>query len=163
MFNTVKKNAKHMTWAFLRRAQRVALNSEIGENYRIDVRKMIVSLGAYSFYLFLEEKGEGVTSSQREKFLEYVFEYAPKYVHDLLGEYNLEQLPSNSFKDFYTNMIDECIKAENAGEDPGDTAFTETILYFAKDRYNDEENWDFIFDKYEDEIKNIMGFIYQNT
>lgn len=155
MFNSAKKVAKKYTWHFLRKAQRLAFNSSVGKDSRIDSRKLMVSLGAFGMHMNLSNDKD-ISTSQLDHFLNYVYERAPKDIHDLLAEYRLEQLDANTFKQCYSDLVMTCVDAENRGDDSFPEAVFFTIYYALKDEYRDDDNLNYILDNYMDEIKHMV-------
>lgn len=155
MFNSAKKVAKKFTWHFLRNAQRLSFNSKVGSDPRIDSRKLMVSLGAFGIYMNLNNDKD-ISTSQLDHFLNYVYERAPKDIHDLLAEYRLEQLDANSFRQCYSDLVMTCVDAETRGEDVFSEAVFYTFFYALKDDYRDSDNLNYILDNYMDEIKHMV-------
>ena len=158
MFNKTKKLAKRFTWHYLRPAQRIALNSKTGADPRIDSRKLMVSLGAFGIYMSLKDEND-ISTSQKDSFLNYVFEQAPKDIHDLLAERRLEQLNPNCFKQCYSDLVITCVSAETKGEDPFPAAVISTILYALKDDFCDDDNLNYILGNYMGEIKDMVSTV----
>ena len=155
MFNSAKKFAKRFTWHYLRKAQKLSFNSKIGADPRIDSRKLMVSLGALGIYVFLRDNEE-IPTSQLDKFLNYVYERAPKDIHDLLAEFRLEQLDPNSFRQCYSDLTMTCVNAETKGENYVTVALASTIFYALKEGFRDDDNLNYIFKNYMDEFQSMV-------
>lgn len=158
MFNRMKKIAKKFTWHHLRKAQRLSLCSKLGADPRIDSRKLIVSLGTLGIYVSLMSNND-VSSAQKDQFLSYVFERAPRDIHDLLAEYKLDQIDPNSFKQCYSDLSLTCVNAETSGEYFLPVAVIFIIHYALKDEFNDDENLNYVMETYFDEIKYITDMM----
>lgn len=155
MFNRAKTTAKRLTWHHLRNAQKLALKSKLGADPRIDSRKLMVSLGALGIYMSLFDYND-ISTAQKDKFMTYIYERAPKDIHDLLAEFKLEQLDSSCFKRFYSDLTLTCVNAGTKGEEVFPAALIQTIHYALKDDFCDDENFNYILDNYKDEIL-LMG------
>lgn len=158
MFNRTKKFAKRFTWHYLRIAQRIALNSTIGADSRIDSRKLMVSLGAFGIYMSLKNDPD-ISTSQIDHFMNYVFERAPRDIHDLLAERRLEQLDPNCFKQCYSDLNRTYVNSETAGADAFTTTLICAIDYALKDEFRDNDNLKYILDNHMGEIKDIVSAI----
>ena len=96
MFNNVKKEAKRVSWHYLRGMQKIVFDEEsIVEDERIDIRVLFISLAAYCCYHYVtiyypEYK-------KRQEFIRYLSEYASKDVRSILGQYRLDPLSKDVF------------------------------------------------------------------
>lgn len=139
MFNKEKKYAKRMSWHFLRKAQRLAMNSNIGQNPKFDTRKLMVSLGALGIYYTIESSSEGIATSQIDRFLEYLYPYADRDIYSLLSELRLVQLEKGTFRTCYTEMVQSAIKTESENESRFNGACFFAFIYAIKDEYLDDD------------------------
>ena len=139
MFNKEKKYAKRMSWHFLRKAQRLAMNSAIGSDPRFDTRKLMVALGALGIYYTIDSSSEGIATSQIDRFLEYLYPYADKDIYSLLGEFRLPQLETGTFRKCYSEMIQSAIKTESENDSRFEGACSFAFIYAIKDEYKDDD------------------------